>query len=67
MSTSTALQIVEPKFIHKGGSDCCPIPRDGPNIMSVEVPAIKTKSETGKEEFGEFGAQLMMEGGENEG
>ncbi|GKT23892.1 hypothetical protein ADUPG1_012569 [Aduncisulcus paluster] len=62
---------VEPLFIHEGYFDCCPIPRDAPNIKSAELPLIIAIDKT--EEEGEYGydqssnAQQMMKGGCNNG
>ncbi|GKT27032.1 hypothetical protein ADUPG1_013578 [Aduncisulcus paluster] len=67
MSSSTEIQIVKPEFIHEGDIDCCPIPRDAPNIKSSDIPSIKAINETKEEDDGEYDqsvkAQKMMKGG----
>ncbi|GKT32616.1 hypothetical protein ADUPG1_006725 [Aduncisulcus paluster] len=49
MSLSTSVQIVQPKFIHIGDIHNCPIPRDFPNIKSLDYPSIKARNETKEE------------------
>ncbi|GKT23455.1 hypothetical protein ADUPG1_012429 [Aduncisulcus paluster] len=48
LKESVDSQIIKPKFIYEGYVDCCPIPRDSPNIRHVDFPAIKARDETKK-------------------
>ncbi|GKT27013.1 hypothetical protein ADUPG1_013568 [Aduncisulcus paluster] len=71
MSSSTDIQIVKPEFIHEGDIDCCPIPRDAPNIKSSEIPSITPIDETQEEYDEEYDqsveAEDMMRGEVNNG
>ncbi|GKT27700.1 hypothetical protein ADUPG1_000136 [Aduncisulcus paluster] len=70
-STDAVIQTVEPVFVHGGYTNCCPIPRDSPNIKSVEFPTIKaidgTKEEGDKKYDQSSKAQDMMKGEDNYG
>ncbi|GKT35165.1 hypothetical protein ADUPG1_008380, partial [Aduncisulcus paluster] len=57
-STTCVILTVEPEFIHKGSYYCCPIPRDAPNIKSVEFPSFKAIDGTKEEGVEEY----MMKG-----
>ncbi|GKT27817.1 hypothetical protein ADUPG1_000205 [Aduncisulcus paluster] len=35
-STDAVIQTVEPEFVHEGYINCCPIPRDSPNVKSAQ-------------------------------
>ncbi|GKT35680.1 Serine/threonine-protein kinase/endoribonuclease IRE1/2-like protein [Aduncisulcus paluster] len=70
-STDAVIQTVEPEFVHEGDEECCPIPRDAPNIKSAEFPTIKAIDETkeeGDEKYDQSSeAQDMMTGEWNDG
>ncbi|GKT29650.1 hypothetical protein ADUPG1_014113 [Aduncisulcus paluster] len=62
---------VDPVFIHKGSSWCCPIPGDAPNIKIPEFPTIKAidgTKEEGDEKYDQSSeAQEMIKGEHNSG
>ncbi|GKT36393.1 hypothetical protein ADUPG1_009366 [Aduncisulcus paluster] len=76
-STDAVIQTVKPEFVHEGEWDCCPIPRDAPNIKSAEFSTMKgidetkvideTKKKRAKRYYQSSNAQKMMKGGGNDG
>ncbi|GKT33013.1 hypothetical protein ADUPG1_007041 [Aduncisulcus paluster] len=59
-----------PEFVLEGHCYCCPIPRDAPNIKSVEFPSIKAIDGTERkgEKYDQSStAQKMMKGEHNDG
>ncbi|GKT28725.1 hypothetical protein ADUPG1_000832, partial [Aduncisulcus paluster] len=70
-STLGSIQIEKTKYIREGAQYCCPIPRDAPNIKSIDFTSIKALDVTKKE--GDKGydqsseAQKMMSGENNLG
>ncbi|GKT27427.1 hypothetical protein ADUPG1_013827 [Aduncisulcus paluster] len=70
-STDAVIQTVKPELVLEGDNDCCPIPRDTPNIKSAEFPTIEaidgTKEEDDEKYDQSFEAQKMMKGEGNSG
>ncbi|GKT35056.1 hypothetical protein ADUPG1_008293 [Aduncisulcus paluster] len=63
---NSAVQIIEPVFIYDGDRNCCPIPKDAPNVKSPNFPKIKasnaTKKKADKEHDQSSEAQDLMKG-----